>query len=223
MSINIVDRFILILKEQMTPQEADDIYRSEGLAATLLVMFSNRKFAGRGFWERLADKTDIPSQSWRGAYMRRQKPTPEMIEIVGKLWPKYAFWLTTGITDISNGHTAPMTVMTYPEKSHVENYWSNQYFHLAISINHKLNETADPKDTATWLTSPIKIEKMITKWKGSDYEKCALDLANSDTYQTVVECWKKREENRVEHIEKLCSHPNNTHNAKDWDIFYKTD
>jgi hypothetical protein len=36
--------------------------------------------------------------------MGRQRPTWEMIELVGRTWPEFAFWLVTGIDDPEHGH-----------------------------------------------------------------------------------------------------------------------
>lgn len=223
MSINIDDRLVLILKEQMTPLEAEDIYRSEGLIASVLVMFSNRKFAGRGFWEKLATKTGIASQRWRSVFMRRQKATPEMIEIIAKLWPKYAFFLATGITDTANGHTAPLSSFTFPEKSHVENYWANQYFEMSLNLLNKLYQTTDIKSSATWINKPAEAEELLTSWKGSDLEIKASLQARTEFYIALIDCWKKREDNRMDHIERLCNHSNKSENPNDWDLFYKAD
>lgn len=214
--MNIVDRLILILKEQMTPVEAEDIYRSEGLIASVLVMFSNRKFAGRGFWEKLASRTGISSQRWRSVFMRRQNPTPEMIEIVGKLWPKYAFYLTTGITDTSNGHTAPITSINFPEQGHIENYWANQYFEMSINLQELLNEEYDPKAGNTWFTRPSTIENNLSNWEESAFVSIAKKLSKDEKYEKLKSCWNSREENRQDHLMKINPKDSNL----DWSIFY---
>lgn len=51
--------------------------------------------------------TNIQSESWRKLLSGKQRATIEMIESAGKQWPQYAFWLTTGFTDIAHGHIAP--------------------------------------------------------------------------------------------------------------------
>ena len=58
-------------------------------------------------WTFLEEASGIPKLSWRKAYIGGQRPTAEMLEAVGRLWPEHAFWLTTGCTDNRNGHSSP--------------------------------------------------------------------------------------------------------------------
>ena len=70
-----------------------------------------------GFWKLLEDKTGISSQRWRKVNARRQRPTPDMIEAIGKLQTKYAYWLITGNTHKSGGHFAPDVFRVVCEKA----------------------------------------------------------------------------------------------------------
>lgn len=58
-------------------------------------------------WTELEGLTGIPATSWQKAITGKQRPTAEMIEAIAAQWPLYAFWLSTGHTDINNGHIAP--------------------------------------------------------------------------------------------------------------------
>lgn len=49
-----------------------------------------------GAWASLEVRTGVSAQRWRGAYARRQRPTPDMIEAACSLVPQYAFWLAVG-------------------------------------------------------------------------------------------------------------------------------
>jgi len=49
--------------------------------------------------------TGVQGDTWKSWFHGRQRPTAEMIEMACKTWPKYAFWLTTGIDDFEHGHT----------------------------------------------------------------------------------------------------------------------
>lgn len=62
---------------------------------------------GRTDWKAMEQKTGIPAEKWRNLHRGQTKPSIEMFEAVSKRWPKYAFWLATGIPDISHGHTTP--------------------------------------------------------------------------------------------------------------------
>jgi len=65
------------------------------------------EIGGHGFWGRLGDYTGISSKRWRKVFAREQRITSDMLEALAKLFPTYAFWLVTGITDAINGHIAP--------------------------------------------------------------------------------------------------------------------
>lgn len=58
-------------------------------------------------YKQLEITTGIQADTWKSWFHGRQRPTVEMIESAGKQWPQYAFWLTTGFTDIAHGHIAP--------------------------------------------------------------------------------------------------------------------
>jgi len=130
----IEDRVILLLQEQMSPAE-DASTDVEGLRnASLWRRWSPPLCAGRGFWEKLAEITDTPSQRWRSVFTRRQKPTLPMVERLAQIWPHYGFWLVTGITDAANGHVAPRTASTFPERIYSEDHLSTAYFRQSLHL-----------------------------------------------------------------------------------------
>lgn len=65
---------------------------------------------GRRFQE-LFDLTGIPRESWKTYWNRGTRISGEMVEALGKVWPQYAFWLATGITDSERGHYGLPSVM----------------------------------------------------------------------------------------------------------------
>ena len=70
----------------------------------LQVVLANTQYGRRA--SQLATLTEIPSASWQKALEGKQKPTLAMLQAVAQLWPEYAFWTLTGITDSRNGHLA---------------------------------------------------------------------------------------------------------------------
>ena len=80
--MNISERLKLILKAEMT---------------------THKRF------KTLEELTGISAESWRAFENDRQKPSADMVAWVSKLWPDYAFWLATGITEPEFRHVAPMT------------------------------------------------------------------------------------------------------------------
>ncbi|WP_155624801.1 hypothetical protein [Burkholderia vietnamiensis] len=55
-------------------------------------------------FKELSERTGISAESWKTFWNRGTKISGEMVEALGKAWPQYAFWLTTGITDQTHGH-----------------------------------------------------------------------------------------------------------------------
>lgn len=46
---------------------------------------------GHGFWSLLEKQSNIASKRWRQAYSRKQRPTSDMLEALGKIKPTYAY------------------------------------------------------------------------------------------------------------------------------------
>ena len=247
MSSTIEDRVILILKEQMSPADLESLKGHEGPFSALLSLWSQPLYAGRGFWEKLAQLTDIPSARWRSAFSRKQKPTSAMIESIAHLWPKYAFWLVTGVTDAANGHVAPLTALTFPEFLHAEQPGADAYFRKAIALAKRLYEEAnvdlesdDARLAAVERTLPM------AHWVGGDLVDVAYRLVFSAEYQELVRAWEHREQARAEHLGRVLGtdrpweqqleeaklrgakltpirgvDPRTKHQSS-WDLFYKT-
>lgn len=73
----------------------------------LKLLKTEKEAHGRGFWLDLQSFSDIPAQRWRSAFSLRQGITVEMLDILGRLYPQFAYWLATGRTDLDAGHRAP--------------------------------------------------------------------------------------------------------------------
>lgn len=204
MSSTIEDRVILILKEQMSPADLDSLKGHEGPFSALLSLWSQPAYAGRGFWEKISQLTGIPSARWRSAFSRKQKPTSVMIEAVAHLWPKYAFWLVTGITDAANGHVAPLTALTFPEFLHAEQPGAEPYFLKSISLAKRLFEegNVDLADDEARLAASER-ELPLAHWVGGDLVSVAYRLVEHPEYQELVRAWEAREESRSEHLGRV--------------------
>lgn len=83
-------------------------------------------------WSELEALTGIAATSWQKAFNLKQRPTSEMLEAVARLWPCFAFWLVTGVTDAKNGHVAcgyySAGTQFYPERPHVPRNAARPYF-----------------------------------------------------------------------------------------------
>lgn len=56
----------------------------------------------------LEELSGLQAQTWRSIYEGRQRATEEAILALCKNWPKYAYWLGTGMTDEDHGHSSPI-------------------------------------------------------------------------------------------------------------------
>ncbi|VVE53067.1 hypothetical protein PAQ31011_04841 [Pandoraea aquatica] len=63
-------------------------------------------------WREMEGFTGIPSKRWQNVARDLQRPTSEMIEAIGLIWPQFAFWLVTGRTDEASGHISPALEQT---------------------------------------------------------------------------------------------------------------
>lgn len=160
--------------------------------------------AGHGVWERLGEQTGIPAQRWRNVMSGRQKATIAMVEALAKRWPQYAFWLTTGITDVANGHRAPVNAVTYPERVQTDDDWSASYFRSAISLFAKLYREAgvDIDNEEERLEASTRTLQMAG-YDGGPLVDAAYRLSESEEYAQAIDIWKSREKSREAHVGRL--------------------
>lgn len=194
MSTTIEDRVILLLRDQSGDRKEEG--NTDSPIATLKSFFSppKRELSGHGFWENLERYTGISSQRWRKAYTRRQRPTPDMIEAIGQMFPEYAFWLITGVTDGVNGHIAPPTAQTFPERMYANSYSSHQYFAAEISLFRKLFKEGRVNlgDDKERLASAERTRPMA-HWWDSPLCEAAYQIANSEEYEEIKKIAEERE------------------------------
>ena len=101
----------------------------------LQVVLANTQHGRRA--SQLATLTEIPSASWQKALEGKQKPTLAMLQAVAQLWPEYAFWTLTGITDARNGHLACVDGSAksfYPERDFEQRSAANAYFRQVLEM-----------------------------------------------------------------------------------------
>lgn len=101
----------------------------------LQVVLANTREGRRA--SQLATLTDIPSASWQKALEGKQKPTLAMLQAVAQLWPEYAFWTLTGITDARNGHVACVDGRPksfYPERDFEQRSAASAYFRQVLEM-----------------------------------------------------------------------------------------
>jgi len=206
MCTTIEDRIILLLDERAQLGKADGARRCGTLRRVVdsLTEFIQVPEPGRGYFERLTEYTGISTQRWRKVFHRRQRPTPDMIEALARLFPQYAFWIATGITDSSNGHVAPANAQTFPERLYVEAEAASQYFRRSLVLLRRLFEEAgvDVKDDQARMRA-AKRTRPVAHWHDSPLVDAAYRVAQSDEYAQLREIWFSREEARSANLRRI--------------------
>lgn len=217
-------RLLLILKQEGGRSHSSSIFDRE----------KGEQLAYKGFWPRVEASTGIKMSRWRSFFIGHQGARSDMIEAAARVWPQYAFWLVTGITDAANGHTAPVTALTFPERLYAEDFKATAYFRESLELLKTLDAEVD---------GPQAIERNVVlgRWFGSELVGEAYKLASSDAYQQLQELWNSREEDRKLHVARITGahrpwlerkksprpegsqitpDPRIEH-QDDWDLFYK--
>lgn len=160
--------------------------------------------AGHGVWERLGVQTGIPAQRWRNVVSGRQRATTAMVEALARRWPQHAFWLSTGITDVANGHRAPINAVSFPERLQADDGTSATYFRACLKLAARLYEEAgvDMDDDAARLQASTRTLQ-LAHYDGGPMINTAHRLAGSEEYAEALHGWVTREKHRPTFIKQL--------------------
>jgi hypothetical protein len=58
----------------------------------------------------LESLTKIPEETWRSWWRTGKVPKADLVEAACRIWPEYAYWVATGMTDIECGHNMPKRI-----------------------------------------------------------------------------------------------------------------
>lgn len=189
MSTTMEDRVILLLREQ----SGDATPGGHGVAGE-----GRSSLAGHGFWERLAERTGVMSRRWRKVYAREQRVTSDMLQALARLFPSYAFWLVTGITDAVNGHVAPATAQTFPERLHMDSPESAEYFRASVELADQLfREGRVNADDDRERLYAAERTRPLAHWHDSPMVDVAYRLAETEEYTDLQDMWQRRETERA--------------------------
>lgn len=206
-SSTIDDRVVLLIKDQMTRRESVKAREVRSSLLERLLPASNSAEemlsvlqGSRGFWKVLAEQTGISADRWRKVFERKQRPTTDILGAIGQQWPHHAFWVMTGITDAANGHVAPDTATTYPERGHVRDQCSINYFRASIALNGQLfNDEGVEKIEFDDPIDLIERTRPFTHyWEGA-IAGLAYKHSDTESYRLLMELWKERESHREQH------------------------
>lgn len=124
--------------------------------STRLKFIINEETSESGRFGWLEEATDIGRKTWQAWYSRSSMPSGNMVEAAGRLWPQFAFWLTTGMTDEDYGHTRPLMSKSLEVKKPNARMRFKEYFQYFAHLQHHLYGDSDwDKDTA----SDLELEK----------------------------------------------------------------
>ncbi len=168
MSTTIEDRVILVLRA------ADD---------------------GYGFWQRLEEQTGVVAQRWRKVFTSQQRPTPDILQALCRLKPEYAFWIATGITDAENGHKAPETALTFPERrsERASDRAALEYFQTSLALLGRLTANIDADSPAARLDAFGRV-LLREQWQANP----VVEAAARELYEAVEPLLKSLGETRRE-------------------------
>lgn len=199
MSTTIEDRVILLLRALMNEQPLTQaLAGTTDASGAVSTEEASPRLGGHGFWERLAGMTDITSPRWRKIYARQYRVTSDMFEALAKVFPRYAFWLATGITDATNGHVAPPTAQSFPERLYVQSPLTDRYFRSALTLHRRLYEEGrvDVQDDKERMYAAERT-RPLAHWHESPLAGVAYRIAASAEYEEFEALWQERETERV--------------------------
>lgn len=135
----------------------------------------------------LSEATDISYETWRSWWRKGSYPNGNLIEAACKLWPQYALWLTTGITDVCYGQVMPELHMSvagyidnYPDnESNVDDEFldlSREYLKATLELRHS-NKQGNVGDITMRLK--VKLIDEIRKSRRDAFVK-SIDKQDSD-------------------------------------------
>lgn len=85
-------------------ENIDDSYGNIGFRLEAII---SSEIQEKNRYANLEMLTNVSRDNWRAWWNKRHTSVPSgnLIQAASLLWPKYAFWLATGMSDFSNGHT----------------------------------------------------------------------------------------------------------------------
>ena len=132
---------------------------------------------GRFAW--LEDRTGIPRNTWQSFWKRTTAvPSAEMIQALARLFPRYAFWLASGLTDLEFGHTYPPHAMAkcFPEEADEEERKRfDDYFSHCMTMQMKVYDAQTPNYDSEGIEEAKTTLKRLTRLRKTELEMLSID------------------------------------------------
>ncbi len=158
-----------------------------------------------GFWTELGKSSGIETTRWRRVYDRKQRITSDMLEVLAKKYPQFAFWLVTGITDAVNGHIAPLNAQIFPERLYGESGFEDyQYFIHSLTLSKELIEKNGISfNNENERLNAYQRTKPFSHWWESSLCDAAYTIAKTDDYKHLESLRASRELRRAKIIDYI--------------------
>lgn len=166
----------------------------EGLGNRLRYIIESR-IPAKGRYNWLEEHTGIPRGTWQTLF-RRPSSTPggEVIQAVARLYPRYAFWLASGLTDQAYGHRMPRHPGSkcFPEHDfHEDQKRFDDYFSHCMAMQMKVYDASTPQGNLD--EQKEMYERLISL---AHLRKAEIEMLHAEEERKAAareESWEKRQ------------------------------
>lgn len=142
-----------------------------------LIIISETPEKGRFSW--LDERTGVPRNTWQ-SFFKSAKAVPggEMIQALARLFPRYAFWLASGLTDLEYGHAQSKHAMAkcFPEdNSREERKRFDDYFAHCMEMQMRVYDAESQNYSKTELVEANNNLKRLARLR-----KIELNMLSAD-------------------------------------------
>lgn len=149
---------------------------------TRLIILATTPEKGRFSW--LEDRTGIARNTWQTFWKSSSAvPSGAMIQSIARLFPRYAFWLASGLTDLEFGHTYPPHAMAkcFPENDSTEERKRfDDYFSHCMTMQMKVYDGATSNYTRSEIEEANKVLKRLARLRKTELDMLDIDEASSE-------------------------------------------
>jgi hypothetical protein len=146
----------------------------------------------RGRPKFLEERTNLPAQSWKKFLEGRQRASLDMAEAVCREWPEYAFWISTGLTDVEHGHVSAegMPPLVEPMEEVVEQ--SKRYFRQQRQGLPSLAKFMEPAAEGPFVTEDDTVDVRLGKQRAWYRQAADLVLTSPGVFEQIAELRRLR-------------------------------
>jgi hypothetical protein len=132
----------------------------------------------------LEERTRLPAQSWKKFLEGRQRASLDMVEAVCREWPEYAFWISTGLTDVEHGHISVPGALPAMEPVEEAIEQSRRYFRIQRHVLGLVMMNRNPAPVDPGGDALDARARAMTEWSAFN-EACHRALESDGLYKQV--------------------------------------